>query len=100
MPEQQGYESPEAEVPEAEVPEAEVNAEAGGTNEVAQAAERLNGALGRLEALVEQRAAQEGNLNAELQRVRQENDQLKALLDQLAGRVDLAVTRLEEVLKE
>ena len=90
MPEQPGYGSLEA----------EVNAQAGGADDVAQAAERLNSALGRLEALVEQRTAQEGTLNAELQRIRQENDQLKALLEQLAGRVDVAVSRLEEVLKE
>lgn len=90
MPEQPGYGSLEA----------EVNAPVAGADDVGQAAERLNTALVRLETLVEQQAAQEGSLNSELQRVRQENDQLKALLEQLAGRVDVAVSRLEEVLKE
>lgn len=71
-----------------------------GTPSVAEAADRLGNALSRLEALVERRAAQNVEMAGELQKTQQENEQLKALLGQLAGRVDAAVARLEDVLEE
>lgn len=69
-------------------------------NPVTAAAHRLDDALGRLEALVEKRAAREGELQSALREARDENAQLRELLQTLAGRVDAAVSRLEEVLEE
>lgn len=68
--------------------------------DVAEAARRLEDALGRLEALVERRSARESELRTALARAQDENAELRALLERLAGRVDVAVGRLEEVLKE
>jgi len=90
MPEQPSYGRPEA----------EVGVQDHGADDVSLAAERLSNALSRLEALVERRATQNDEMAGELQRLRQRNEELKALLEKLAGRVDVAVARLEEVLKE
>lgn len=72
----------------------------GASGEVAEAARRLDGALTRLEELVERRAAREAALQSALGATKEENDELRALLERLATRVDVAVGRLEEVLEE
>ncbi len=65
-----------------------------------ESSERLDAALGRLEAALAERAAETEELRGAIAAARSENERLQALAGEAAERLDRTIAELERIMKE